>query len=99
MRSSSWLLHATSDRLSSGVVPLHVLLSLRRREGIRLRLEPASAQPGGGPAWSMSGDESVHVEDRFSAGHAGEAESHGAEPEVNEASAERRGVVIMALGE
>src|SRR5438034_862325 len=76
-----------------------ILLLIQAAPGFRGSGEPTRVQPLGRPSRPVGGHESVDTDDRFSARHPHEAQRYWPEAEADEAPAERRGVVVLALGD
>src|SRR6266550_1160595 len=75
-----------------------ILLLIRAAPGFRGAGEPTCVQPLSRPRRSVGGHEPVHTDDRFTARHPNEAQRDRPEAEADEPPAERRGVVVLALG-
>src|SRR5207302_9536060 len=66
--------------------------------GLSGAVEASATEPLGRPPASMPRHQLVHRQDGLTASHPREAQSYRAEPEADQAPAERRCVVVLALG-
>src|SRR5437016_5887164 len=110
-RATPWRANGGSARASGSRRPViqrqarssrlawRIRLLIQAAPGFRGSGEPTRVQPLGRPSRPVGGHESVDTDDRFSARHPNEAQCYWPEAQADEAPAERRGVVVLALGD
>src|SRR5205809_1377286 len=98
-RASGTRRPVTKRQARSSRLAWRIFLLIPAAPGFRGSGEPTRVQPLGRPSGPVGGHESVDTDDRFSARHPHEAQRYWPEAEADEAPTERRGVVVLALGD